>query len=187
MDGKYWPMKSSFRIKTDKRYEGKNSLDYPVFPNKPYNKYKVWQVRNGGNDTHARIIDPSLGQMVIQSGFNVDAQDCQSAHVFFNGEYLGMLNIRESNNRHYGYSNFGIDTDDMDQFDLSDAKYNQKVGDKEAWNQLVALSQQLASDKSAETYNQICHLLDMNEYVNYMALECYLGNSDWVTNVNNVK
>ena len=187
VDGKYWPMKSSFRIKTDKRYEGKNSLDYPVFPNKPYNKYKVWQVRNGGNDTHARIIDPSLGQMVIQSGFNVDAQDCQSAHVFFNGEYLGMLNIRESNNRHYGYSNFGIDTDDMDQFDLSDAKYNQKVGDKEAWNQLVALSQQLASDKSEQTYNQICHLLDMNEYVNYMALECYLGNSDWVTNVNNVK
>lgn len=187
VDGKYWPMKSSFRIKTDKRYEGKNSLDYPVFPNKPYNKYKVWQVRNGGNDTYSRIIDPSLAQMVIQSDFNVDTQDCQSAHVFFNGEYLGMLNIRESNNRHFGYSNRGIDTDDMDQFDLGDGGYNQKVGDKEAWNRLVELSKELAANKSADIYSQICQLLDMDEYVNYMALECYLGNSDWVTNTNNVK
>ena len=187
VDGRYWPARSSFRIKTDKRYEGVNSIDYPVFPSKPYNKYRCWQVRNGGNDTYARIKDPAVQQIVIKSGFYVDCQDYQPAHVFLNGEYYGMLNIRESNNKHFAYSNYGIDFDDMDQFDLSNAKYNQKMGDNKAWMQLQTLAKQLATTKSEEIYHEICDLLDMDEFINYMALECYMGASDWITNNNNVK
>ena len=186
-DDRYWEARSSFRLKTDKKYEGVKSIDYPVFPMKPYNKYRCWQVRNGGNDTSHRIKDAALQQMVLRSGFYVDCQDYQPAHVFLNGAYFGMFNIRESNNKHFAYSNYGIDFEDMDQFDLSNAKYNQKVGDNEAWLQLKALSRKLVQDKSEETYRQICDLLDIDEYVNYMALECYIGPSDWITNTNNVK
>ncbi len=186
-DGKYWPMKSSFRIKGSKVYEGQNTLDFAVFPNKPYNKYKVWQVRNGGNDTNNRSMDPLLNRIVLESGFYVDAQDASPAHVFFNGEYLGMLNIRESNNRHYGDSNYGIDTEEMDQFDLSNAQYNQKVGDSKAWDELLDLSEQLHYTQSESVWNEICKRLDMDEYINYMALECFLNCDDWITNTNNVK
>lgn len=185
-DNRYWEMRGSFRLKADKRFEGANSFDYPVFPNKPYNKYKVWQVRNGGNDDH-RTKDACIGQAVLQSGFYVDAQDASPTHIFFNGEYLGMFNIRESNNRHYGDSNYGIDTDDMDQFDLSNAQYNQKVGDNQAWNELLELSRQLIETGSVSVWNEICKRMDMDEYINYMALECYFGSSDWLTNVNNFK
>lgn len=187
VDDHYWEARSSFRLKTDKRYEGVSSIDYPVFPLKPYNKYRCWQVRNGGNDTYARIKDPAVQMMVLRSGFYVDCQDYQPAHVFLNGMYYGMLNIRESNNKHFAYSNYGIDFDDMDQFDLSNAQYNQKMGDNKAWMQLQKLAQNLAQTKSAETYSQICDLLDIDEYVNYMALDCYVGPTDWITNTNNVK
>ena len=187
VDGKTWQARSSFRIKTDKRYEGVNVIDYPVFPSKIHNKYRCWQVRNGGNDTQARIKDPALQMIVMKSGFYVDCQDYQPAHVFLNGDYYGMLNIRESNNKHFAYSNYGIDFSDMDQFDLSNAQYNQKMGDNKAWLQLLKLASNLAQTKSAETYSQICDLLDMDEYINYMALECYMGPSDWITNTNNIK
>ena len=187
VDGKYWQARSSFRVKTDKRYEGANVIDYPVFPSKIHNKYRCWQVRNGGNDTQARIMDPAIQMIVLKSGFYVDCQDYQPAHVFLNGDYYGMLNIRESNNKHFAYSNYGIDFDDMDQFDLSNAQYNQKIGDNKAWLQLLKLASNLAQTKSAETYRQICDLLDIDEYINYMALECYIGPSDWITNTNNIK
>ena len=187
VDGRYWETRSSFRLKGDKRYEGVNTIDYPVFPSKPYNKYRCWQVRNGGNDTYARIKDPAIQMMVLKSGFYVDCQDYQPAHVFLNGMYYGMLNIRESNNKHFGYSNYGIDFDDMDQFDLSNAQYNQKIGTNEAWVQLQNLARQLSQNQSAETYSQICDLLDIDEYINYMALDCYIGPSYWITNTNNVK
>lgn len=187
VDGKTWQARSSFRIKTDRRYEGVNVIDYPVFPFKIHNKYRCWQVRNGGNDTQARIKDPAVQMIVLTSGFYVDCQDYQPAHVFLNGDYYGMLNIRESNNKHFAYSNYGIDFDDMDQFDLSNAQYNQKMGDNKAWLKLLKLAQSLASTKSAETYSQICDMLDIDEYVNYMALECYMGPTDWITNTNNIK
>ena len=187
VDGKYWQTRSSFRIKTDKKYEGANVIDYPVFPSKKFNKYRSWQVRNGGNDTYARTKDPAIQMIVMKSGFYVDCQDYQPAHVFLNGDYYGMLNIRESNNKHFAYSNYGIDFDDMDQFDLSNAQYNQKVGDNKAWNQLQRLASNLAQTKNVGTYKQICALLDMDEYINYMALECYMGPTDWITNTNNVK
>ena len=187
VDDRYWEARSSFRIKTDKRYEGVNSIDYPVFPSKPYNKYRCWQVRNGGNDTYQRIKDPGLQQIVLKSGFYVDCQDYQPAHVFLNGDYYGMLNIRESNNKHFAYSNYGIDFDDMDQFDLSNAQYNQKMGDDVAWKKLLSLAKRLAQTKSEETYQEIRELLDIDEYINYMALDCYMGPSDWITNTNNVK
>ncbi|MBO7067818.1 MAG: CotH kinase family protein [Bacteroidaceae bacterium] len=187
VDGRYWQARSSFRIKTDKKYEGVNVIDYPVFPFKIHNKYRCWQVRNGGNDTYARIKDPAIQMIVLKSGFYVDCQDYQPAHVFLNGEYYGMLNIRESNNKHFAYSNYGIDFDDMDQFDLSNAQYNQKMGDNKAWTQLLKLSSNLAQTKSEDTYRQISSLLDIDEYINYMALECYMGPSDWITNTNNVK
>ena len=187
VDDRYWEARSSFRIKTDKRYEGVNSIDYPVFPWKPYNKYRCWQVRNGGNDTYSRSKDPSVQMIVMKSGFYVDCQDYQPAHVFLNGDYYGMLNIRESNNKHFAYSNYGIDFDDMDQFDLSNGQYNQKIGDNKAWTQLQTLARRLAQTKSEETYQQICNLIEMDEFINYMALECYVGPSDWITNNNNVK
>lgn len=187
VDGRYWQTRSSFRIKTDKRYEGVNVIDYPVFPLKKHNKYRCWQVRNGGNDTYSRTKDPVVQMIVLKSGFYVDCQDYQPAHIFLNGEYFGMLNIRESNNKHYAYSNYGIDFDDMDQFDLSNNQYNQKVGDRVAWNQLLKLATSLAQTKSSEIYKQICDLLDIDEYINYMALECYVGPTDWITNTNNIK
>ena len=187
VDGRYWEARSSFRLKTDQRYEGVSMIDYPVFPLKPYNKYRSWQVRNGGNDTYHRTKDPAIQLMVMRSGFYVDCQDYQPAHVFLNGMYYGMLNIRESNNKHFAYSNYGISFDDMDQFDLSNNQYNQKMGDNKAWTQLLNLAKRLAQNKSEETYMQICDLLDIDEYINYMALDCYIGPSDWITNTNNVK
>ncbi|MBO4641972.1 MAG: lamin tail domain-containing protein [Bacteroidaceae bacterium] len=187
VDGKTWEMKSSFRLKGDKRYEGQKYFNYPIFPHKPYNKYHCLQVRNGGNDSYARTKDANIQVIALKSGFYLDCQDWQPAHVFFNGDYLGMLNIRESNNKHFGYSNYGIDTDDMDQFDLSNAQYNQKAGDAVAWQKVLSLSTEVARTKSPETYRWLCDLLDIDEYINYMAFECYIGCSDWITNTNNVK
>ena len=185
-----WPMKSSFRLKAGKVYEGLNSFDYPIFADsKPYNKYKTLQVRNGGNDTYARIYDAAIHEIFRRSGFYVDCQAWQPAHVFFNGEYLGMLNIRENNNKHYGESGYGIDTDEMDQFELnSEMGYEQKEGTKEAFMQWLNLTKQLAADPTNQRiWQEICAMVDVDEYCNYMAAECYMGSGDWMTNSNNIK
>ena len=179
----------SFRLKGAKQYEGKNFLPYPFFEEKPYIKNKTLQVRNGGNDNHGRIKDAAIHEIILTSGFNVDCQSVQPAHIFINGQYMFMFNLREPNNKNHGYSNYGIDTDEMDQFEINGSKgYEQKSGDDIVFRRWMSLAQQLANNPTNDAlYQQICQIVDIDEYCNYMAAECYSGCNDWATNSNNIK
>ena len=170
----------SFKLKAGKIYEGLNSIDYPFFADKPYLKHKTLQIRNGGNDTGSRIKDAALQEIVHRSGLDVDGQATQPVVHFINGEYKGMLNMREPNNKHFAYANYGIDTEEMDQFEMSpDSGYVQMEGTRDAFLEWYALSADAANE---ETYEAIRNLVDIDEYINYMAVEFYLGGTDWPQN-----
>ncbi len=100
-----------------------------------------------------------------------------------------MLNLRENNNKHYGESGYGIDTDEMDQFELDPTiGYVQKSGTRDAFDQWLSLSKQLAANPTDNSiWEEICQLVDIDEYCNYMAAELYIGSTDWMTNCNNIK
>ena len=173
----------AFKLKAKKQYDLQNSFPAQFFPDKPFLKHKTLQIRNGGNDTSNRIKDPALQMLVARSGLNCDYQSWQPVHVFLNGDHYAVLNMREPNNKDFGYTNFGLDTDEMDQFEISpDSGYVQMRGTKESFERLVELSE-TSDDES--TYEEIRNLLDIDEYINYMAVEFYLGNWDWPQN--NVK
>ena len=173
----------SFKLKAKKEYDLKNSFPVSFFADKPFLKQKTLQIRNGGNDTSNRIKDPALQMIVAKSGLNVDYQAWQPVHVFINGGHYAVLNMREPNNKDFAYSNFGMDSDEMDQFEISpDSGYVQMRGTKESFERLLELSE-TADD--ASSYESIRNLMDIDEYINYMAVEFYLGNWDWPQN--NVK
>ena len=174
----------SFKLKGSKEYGGDKNLPYPFFEQKPYIRNRTLQVRNGGNDTKCRFKDPSLQYLVQSSGLNIDCQSYQPVHEFINGSYIGVMNVREPNNKHYVYANYGWDEDEIDQFEMSpDSGYVQKCGTPDAFNELVdGLSYDAAN---GETYKEICSILDIDSYINYMAILLYLGNTDWPQN--NVK
>ncbi|MBQ8606801.1 MAG: CotH kinase family protein [Bacteroidaceae bacterium] len=173
----------SFKIKANKIYEGENYLPYQIFPEKSYLKHKTFQIRNGGNDTSSRIKDAALQAIVHTSGLDVEGQACQPVVHFINGEYKGMLNIREPNNKHYAEANFGLDDDEIDQFEINpDSGYTQKCGTEESFLHWYGLSE---NAESPDVYEEICSMVDIDEYINYMAVEMYLGGTDWPQN--NVK
>lgn len=170
----------SFKLKGNKIYEGLSTLDYPFFPTKPYIKNKTLQMRTGGNDNRARLKDPALQTIIQTSGLYVDGQAYRPVMSFLNGQYNGIMNMREPNNKHYAYANYGIDTDEMDQFEISpDSQYVQMVGTVDSFNEWRRLSEQ-ASDPAV--YEQICRMVDIDEYANYWACCLYLGPSDWGRN-----
>ena len=180
---------ASFRLKSGKYYLGQNYLPYAFFKHKPYVKNKAIVIRNGGNDGYARLRDAATHQILLRSGLYVDCQDCQPVHVFINGVFKFTFNLREPNNKNHGYSNYGIDTDEMDQFEINGSVgYEQKTGDDTVFRQWMSLAQQLSRNpNNSLLYDTICELVDIDEYTNYMAAECYIGSTDWLTNSNNVK
>ena len=173
----------AFKLKGNKTVGGQKQLPYPFFTEKPYIRNRTLQLRNGGNDTQCRFLDPALQYMIQTAQIDLDVQSYQPVHEFINGQYIGVLNMREPNNKHYVYANYGWDDDEIDQFEMSpDSGYVQKCGTPDAFEQLVDLSADAALQ---ETYDEICRLLDIDAYANYMAAEMYLGNWDWPQN--NVK
>ena len=174
----------SFKLKGTKEMGGNKNLPYPFFAQKPFIRNRTLQIRNGGNDTDSRFKDPALQTIAQSSTLNLDCQSYQPVHEFVNGQYMGVLNNREPNNKHYVYANYGWDDDEIDQFEMSpDSGYVQRCGTDEAFVELVDVLSPDAANP--ETYQEITQLLDIDSYVNYMALELYLGGTDWPQN--NVK
>lgn len=178
---------SSFKLKARNLYEGRKTFDQPFFTTKPFNKYKQILVRNGGNDNdsqaHGRIKDAIIQQTLSTSGIYVDCQELQPTHVFFNGEYIGMLNLRDPANKFYATANYGYDKDNLDAFEYANG-YFQKAGDQQSFRQWVDLAAQ-AEDPAI--YAQLRDLVDIDEFANYMAAITYIGSSDWICNSNNSK
>ncbi len=171
----------SFKLKGTKETGGVKYLPYPFFEQKPYIRNRTLQIRNGGNDNNGRFIDPAIQYMVETSGFNVDCQSYQPVHEFINGQYIGVLNVREPNNKHFVDANYGWDDDEIDQFEMSpDSGYIQKCGTPDAFIHLVDDLSPNAAD--ADTYAEIEKLLDIDAFANYMAVQFYLGGTDWPQN-----
>ena len=179
---------ASFKVQAKKLYDGNGHFAYPVFTNKPYQEYKQLLIRNGGNNNRTdggpRIKDAITQQVLTTSGFYVDAQEYQPVHVFINGKYLAMMNVREPNNRFHGAANYGYDDDEMDGFEYSSGGYHQKCGTPEVFDRLIQMSYEAYSD---EVYERMRELLDIDEFVRYMATICYTGSYDWLYTNNNVK
>ena len=174
---------TAFKLKGNKELGGSKNLLYPFFADKPYIRNRTLQIRNGGNDNTCRFTDPALQTIASSTGINLDCQEYLPVHEFINGQYIGVLNMREPNNKHFVYANYGWDDDEIDQFEMDpDSGYVQMCGSRESFERLVDLS---ADAANTETYQEICGLLDIDAYANYMALQFYLRNWDWPQN--NVK
>ena len=173
----------SFKLKGNKELGGDKKLPYPFFDEKPFIRNRTLQIRGGGNDNSSRFIDPALQTIVQRSGIDIDGQSYQPTHLFLNGQYMGVMNMREPNNKHYVFANYGWDDDEIDQFEQSpDSGYVQSCGTYDSFDLLVNLS---ASAANSETYEEIRQMLDIDEYINYMACGFYLKRNDWIRN--NVK
>ena len=167
----------SFKLKSNKVFDGLNHLDYAFFPQKPYIRNKALLVRNGGNDG-GRFMDPAMTTIVHRSGIDLDVQSTLQVAEYVNGEFRGVLNLRETNNDKFVYANWGYDDEEIDYFE----NFQFTDGTDEAWNHLMELSERVNNNG---VYDEIKTLLDIDEFTNYMAVEMFLGNSDWPNN--NVK
>ena len=171
----------SMKLKSNKIFDGQNRFDFSFFPQKPYIRNKQLVIRNGGNDywnNSARFMDGALETIIQRSGIDLDVQSYVPVIEYVNGELRGVLNMREPNNDKFAYANFGYDDEELDAFENKEFKN----GDDEAYKRLCRLSVDV---NGPGVYDEIRNLLDVDEFINYMAVEYYIGNDDWPEN--NVK
>lgn len=163
----------SIKLKASKVYGG-NKMNYSIFNEKPNLKWKSVVLRNSGNDYGRSYLRDGYMQTLLIGQMDIDHQAYQPSVVYINGEYYGLLNIRERTNKDFVYSNYGLNEDEIyiEQNSSSFSTESGSYADVEA----VATSEDMNADG---IYERVDELIDLNEFLNYFVAEVYYANTDW--------
>lgn len=169
----------SLLLYANKRF-GEKRFDYPLFKQKPDQEVKSFMLRNAGNDFGGSFFKDAAIQLFMGNKVEVDYQAYQPAIIYMNGEYYGIQNLRERSNEDYVFSNFnGLEDIDMIERVGSDAQYELKAGDWNAYNELMA---KLSKSNNQINFEEIIDRVDINAFLNYMILQIYIANTDFPHN-----
>jgi hypothetical protein len=176
------PQKSLAVMLRDKY--GAAEIDYPLFPGLEVSSFKSFILRSGGTDWNKMFFRDAFAQQLI-SERNVDQQAFRPAIVFINGEYYGIQNIREKLNEDYLASHHGIDKDNVDII----SRYWRRTypivveGDDAAYLELENYLEN-TNMQSEESFNYIKSVIDIDNLLDYLALQIFCANYDWPGNNN---
>ncbi len=167
----------AYRLKTLRIYatDQYKTFDYQLFPNLPFANYKTFLLRNSGQDyEYTMFRDAFIHDAVSHLIF--DTQAYRPGILFLNGEYWGIHNLRQRQDKHYYNQKYGADPDNLDILSNS-----VEAGDRVHYNAMTSY----ISSHSMQTpsyYNYIKTQMDVENFRDYQISEIYFANSDWPFN-----
>ena len=171
----------------NKRFDpDKKRYSYEFFPDqKPgVTEFKSFSLRDGGNDFSDLYFRDLIIQRTMGQAIDIDWQAGHTAVLYLNGEYMGMLNIRERSNEDNIYSNYN-GLEDLDMIEISHEKVNnvdQFIEElKEGTADFYENFKKFYSEKG-HTLAEYEQWLDVNEYLNVIILNFFYGNIDFPGN-----
>lgn len=174
--------KHAFRLKFKSEY-GPSKLKYPVFGDDglaEFNQLTLrtffgnsWQHWDGGNRKRAQY-ERDLWHRMASARLGMPYSNGRHVHVFINGIYWGIYCLSERIDENYCKSHFGGKKDDYDIIKADEEQGNAVVADA---GTLAAFSELMALDGS--DLADVERLLDVDEFIDFMILNQYAGNTDW--------
>ncbi len=153
---------------------GPKSIDYRIFPDKNIDKFKNILLRNSGNDWSVTHFRDALMQSHM-ADTALDRQAYRPALVFFNGEYMGIHNVRERINEHFLADNHDLN-DEM--IDLLEGHSEVIEGGNQHYLSLLEfMSNHDLSDEA--NYQFLRSQMDVENFAAYNVMEIFFGNTDW--------
>jgi len=120
------------KVKADKIY-GDGDFDHEMFPYKKIDEFKSFLLRNSSQDwSNSFLRDGFSSNILAQDNlFDIAFEGYRPAVLYLNGEYRGLINIREDDDNDYVETNFGLKSDEFtykitngiyfDQWDMSNS------------------------------------------------------------------
>lgn len=164
----------SLALYANKRF-GAKRFDYDFFPDqRPGDyEYKSFLLRNAGNDFDYLYMRDAIIQRTMASHVDIDWQAWRPAIVYFNGTYKGILNFRDRSNDDNIYTYY----DGLEDIDIIKNHSELQHG---TWDNYKAF--QAFYTEHGHTWDEYSQWIDLDEYINVMALNLYYGNVDFPGN-----
>ena len=164
----------SMGLYANKRF-GEKRFNYEFFPDQRpgITDFKSVMMRNAGNDFDYLYMRDAVIQRIMSENVDIDWQAWRPAILLLNGQYKGILNIRERSNEDNIYTNY----DGLEDIDMVENWYELKEGDYDEWKAFMDFYQ--AHGHSYEEYDKI---MDVREFMNVMILNLFFCNLDFPGN-----
>ncbi len=168
-----------------------NEFEYKIFPDNELDKFKRLFIRSGNNTISDLLRDISVSRM-IQDKMDIEVQSGQPAIIFFNGDYIGIQNIREKFDKwHFENDRKNVQNKDSVAIIKNPGRYapverwwalqRATNGDSLEWRALMDYI--IATDFTNQSnYETIKEQIDINELLNYLISGHFFGNTDWIIN-----
>lgn len=188
-------LKKSLRLYFRKEY-GAAKFHAPLFPDTPVQSFDTLILRSGngkawpspwraltgpGNslerttylrDEFVRVSHRDMGQPIAHGDF---------VHLYINGHYWGLYNLTERLDEHFGATYFEGDAEDQDVIKwIRSLGRLANAGTEEVWEEVLTLARD--GIMSSEVYAQIEAMVDLENLMDYMLVNFYVGNGDWPDN-----
>ncbi|MCD7835719.1 MAG: CotH kinase family protein [Lachnospiraceae bacterium] len=183
----------SFTLYARKEYDEENRFRYTLFENLLScedgvvgKKYKQLIVRNSGQDNGFAFLRNELaGALAAEAGFP-DVMFSTPVVCYINGTYQGVYWLENAFDEQYFENRYGEYEGSFVVLEGTDAlKEEEEDGDKanyaDEYNTLYNdfAGRDLTDD---DNYAELCEFIDVQNYLQYFAIENYVGNYDWPTN-----
>lgn len=167
------PLKSLI-LYAHKRF-GAPRLAHEFFPTqKPgMTDFKSIMLRNAGNDFYETYMRDAVVQRVFGGYAGLDWQAHRPAAVYINGEYKGILNLRERSNDNNIYTNYA----GLEDIDMVENWEELKAGTMDAFEAMMDFVEQ--PGHSAE---EIDSVFDSREYLDVHLMNLFFNNTDFPGN-----
>ena len=199
-------------------YEGTGTFRYAFFEDRVVragkdageilDRYDSLILRNGGNDSllhnscdplHASLLrDNAVNNFAAHVTDTLDYACSAFAVVYINGEYYGILDMKENMNEDYVKRVYGVLDDDVvvvkSELDTSrggrfDGEWfyydSEDARELKAWEDICKKVATAQKKGDASYYDTLASLVDLHSFAEYCALNLYTSNHDWPHN--NVK
>jgi hypothetical protein len=174
--------KHSLRLEFRNRY-GPSKLAYPLFPDAPVDRFDSIVLRSQGSRGWQDFRDPEQSQYIRDAfardtAFAMDKADGHATlvHLYLNGLYWGLYMPVERPDADFGAERFGGDASEYDAINRRTTTNEAIDGDLEAYNQMLALSDQdLTVDAN---YRALAEMIDIDDLIDYMLIHQYTVNRD---------
>lgn len=186
--------KHSFRVSFRKQY-GSGKLKYRLFENSDAKKkfdhlvlragYNYSWLKNGSSKLYPQnIIQRTNAQYILDSfakevhhamGHNITHR--RFAHLYINGLYWGLYELCEKINDNFAADYLGGADEEYDVIDVAEII----DGTRDKFTEMFNTTQKVTASVDDAYYRRLVddNLLDVENFIDYMLVNWYVGNTDW--------
>ena len=149
---------------------GASLLDYRLFGDEGLDTYESFILRAGGQDFPRANMRDEMITSLAAAYTDIAVQKYRPVVLYLNGEYWGLYYIREKISEHYVAGNYNTPAESV--------LLTERNGNH--CDEYVALVQYATTHdiSKQEHYEYISERMDIDEYIDYIIAQIYIGNSD---------